>query len=86
MSKSENGDESLEVVHQGVEANKSEGMGAEDYWSEDEGTEGDSMEVEASPSSGRAVFGLQTDGADQLDKDLEKCLASINSVRMIFLF
>ena len=76
------GDRSLEGAHQDAEADKSEAMEVEDHGMEAEGAAGVSMEMAASPSSGRAELGLQTGGADQLEKDLEKCLVSINSVRM----
>lgn len=77
------GDGSLEVAHQDAEADKSEAMEVEDHGMEAEGAAGVSMAMEASPSSGRAELGLQTGGAEQLEKDLEKCLASINSVRIM---
>ena len=76
------GDRSLEGAHQDAEVDKSEAMEVEDHGMEAEGAAGVSMEMEASPSSGRAELGLQTGGTEQLEKDLEKCLVSINSVRM----
>lgn len=80
----ENGDGSLEVAHLDYESDESEGVQAEDHGKEDGigSAEDDSMEVEASPSSGRAALVSRTVGEDQLDIDVQKCLTSIESVRM----